>query len=224
MRTGKRNTRRPLIILAFSAFVILALTMTAAGYLVWRLTQQDRKASLQATATSEAERFLTETYGREVQATIENFESGWLSLETHKNPGIESELATGPYLDYFGLARKGQAIYDEPSWLITKSATVTRVRVLEYSPERFKAVAHVIAMIDEITPKGEFKQSLPPNRSCGLYVFAREDGKWKLAAYFNATDLRYVDRDWREAPDWLRQIIGDLPSEAVSGCADYAPK
>jgi len=173
---------------------------------------------MQGTATAEMEKSLTAIYGVEVRTTIEGFESRWLSLEAHTNPSLQSELATGPYLDYWGYARQGPAIYDEPVWLVTRSAMVQRLAVLEHTNDRFKAVAHVVIMSDEITPRGVFKQSLAPDSMCGIYVFVREADTWKLTAYFNATDPKYVDRDWNEAPDWLKQIIGDLPSEAVRDC------
>ncbi len=64
-------------------------------------------------------------------------------------------MATGPYLDGFGYARRAEALYDEPFWWVTTSAAVQSVRVLEYSLERFKAVADVIEQVDETAPGGE---------------------------------------------------------------------
>jgi len=183
-----------------------------------------RQQSEIAAVTAEAEKFLTSAYGAEARVVIENFKAKWLSLNSYKDPSIQSELAIGSYLDYWGLARKGQALYDEPFWLVTKSASVTHVRVFEYSPERFKAVAQVVSSINQLTPQGEFTKSLPPYKSCGIYVFVREDGFWKLVEYFDMTNPRDVQRDWEAAPDEVKQTIGDLPTEAIRDCEDYAPK
>ena len=218
MLLGKHGTPKPLQLALIVACATIVLLVVIVTFLSWRQFEQDRTAASQGTATAEMEKSLTAIYGAEVRTTIETFESRWLSLEAHTNPSLQSELATGPYLDYWGYARQGSAIYDEPVWLVTRSATVQRLAVLEHGSDRIKAVAHVVIVSDEITPKGVFKQSLAPDLMCGVYVFVRESDTWKLAAYFNATDPRYVDRDWSEAPDWLKRIIGDLPSEAVRDC------
>lgn len=160
---------------------------------------------------------LTESHEEEARLAIENFELRWYSLEAHKEPSIQSEVATDPYLHYVGYAREGKAIYDEPSWLIIKSVVIDGLTVLEYTDNRLKITAHIVRQIDEITPQGELRQSLPAVKSCGVYVFVRESNAWKLAGLFDMTNINNVLRDWRDAPDWLHQIIGDLPQ---SGCAD----
>ena len=215
MVTGKHNILRLLLILVVSTLILLLIVVVATGYFVIR---QGQIESAHATTTAEAVKSLNETYGSETQVAIENFESQWLTLKTYKEPSFESELATGPYLDYFGFARQGQSIYDEPFWLITKSAFVRNMRVLEFSPDRFKALAYVVKAVDKISPQGKFLESLPLQYACSVYVFAWEDEKWKMAAYFNATQTQYVERDWRDAPDWLKQIIGDLPEETIYYC------
>jgi hypothetical protein len=68
-------------------------------------------------------------------------------------------------------------------------------------------------LFDEVTPQGEFKRSLPPAKSCGVYVFVREDDVWKLATYFDMSVPQDIDRDWRDAPAWSKQLIGDLPRD-----------
>jgi hypothetical protein len=162
-------------------------------------------------ATAEAESNLATAYGVEVQGTIENFESKWLSLDAHKDPDIQSRLATGPYLDYWGYMRMGKAIYDEPLWLIAKSATVRSFRVLEYTPDRFKVVAWTIRHFDEVTPQGEFKRSLPPDESCRVYVFAHANNTWQLVSLFDMTNPNDVERDWANEPEWSKQLIGSPP-------------
>jgi hypothetical protein len=173
-------------------------------------SERAAQKSLQATAT--AEMALTATYGSEVSNVIENFELQWYSFEAHVDPTIQSELATGAYLDYWGYARKGEAIYDEPSWSIITFADVNYIRVLEYSSKRFKAVASVSRVFNDITPEGKVIQSLRPGGHCGIYVFTYEDDVWKLVGFFlTEGPPQDVERDWRNAPDWLKDPIGDLP-------------
>jgi hypothetical protein len=173
-------------------------------------SQRAASESLQATATAEAA--LTATYGSEVSSVIENFELQWYSLEAYVDPSVQSELATGVYLDYWGYARMGEAIYDEPSWSVITFADVKRIRVLEYNPERFKAVASVSRVFNDITSEGEIIRSSRPDGLCGIYVFIHKDGVWKLAGFFLTNGPpQDVERDWRNAPDWLKDIIGGLP-------------
>jgi hypothetical protein len=168
--------------------------------------------------TAEAERSLTTKYGVEVGSAIENFEIKWSALESIRNPSIQAEVATGRFLDYFGNARHGDAVYQEPFWLITRSATVTRVRVLEYTAERFRAIACVTGSIDKTDTKGVTQESLPPYKIRGVYVFVKENNRWKLAAFFDTTDPKRSLRDWDYAPDWLKQAIGDLPDLVDNDC------
>ncbi len=93
----------------------------------------------------------------------------------------------------------------------SKSAVVTSVRVLEYSVERFKAVACVTELIDETTTEGVFIESLLPQEYEYVYVFVYEDDAWKLAGVFNITIPKDAWHDWEYAPDWLKETIGELP-------------
>jgi hypothetical protein len=197
-----------------AALVFVALVfLLIAGCIVPGLLDGDRRAaveSLQVTATAEA--LLTETHKTEISRTIENLEIQWHSLEAHTNPGIQAEVATGPFLKCYGNARFGEAIYDEPFWLVATSAKVKNVRVLEYSSERFKAIASVARQVNKMTPDGVILESSLPAGRCGIYVFLREDDVWKLSGFFLTNPpLDDVVRDWHNAPDWLREIIGGLP-------------
>jgi hypothetical protein len=143
--------------------------------------------AVQAEATAEVEATLSAAYGPEVFAAIEHYEANWLSLDAHQDPNIQSRLATGGYLWYWGYARAGDTLYDEPFWLITKSVTVTYSRVIEYSSEHFKAVAKIEQLVDEMTPNGEFIQSLLEQKHCRFYLFVQETGVWKVADMFDMT-------------------------------------
>lgn len=198
----------------FVALVFVALAfLSSVGCIVPGLLDGNRRATKEARqATATAEALLTEEHGAEVRRVIEDFQMRWHGLEAHVDPSIQAEVATGPFLRCHGNAGYGEAIYDEPFWLVITSAKVKNVRVLEYSPECFKAVASVARTVDKIRPDGTVLESSLPAGHCGIYVFVREDGVWKLAGFF-LTDppLDDVVRDWHDAPAWLKEIIGELP-------------
>jgi hypothetical protein len=197
----------------FCLVVLLSLQTTACVATVLRNGDQSATSeSLQATKETETQ--LTETYGAEVRSVIERFELQWGSLEAHTDPSIQSQVATGPYLEYFGYARLSEAIYAQPFWLITTSASVEKVRVLEYGPVRLKAIAGVVREVAEVTTGGEPKQSRGTLRICGIYVFAREDTIWKLVGFFRIIgDPEEVTSTWEDSAPWLKDIIGGLPDE-----------
>lgn len=200
-----------LVILLIAAFLFF-FSSACPIFGLFEGSQRAASESLQATATAEAA--LTTTYGPEVSSVIEDFELQWYSFEAHVDPSVQSELATGVYLDYWGYARMGKAIYDEPFWSVITFADVKHIRVLEYSPEHFKAVASVSRVFNDITPEGELVQSSRPGGRCGIYVFTREDDVWKLVGFFLTNGPpQDVKRDWHYAPDWLKDIIGELPEE-----------
>src|SRR5262249_4723548 len=142
---------------------------------------------------------------------IENFETKWSALESIRNPGIQTEVATGPYLDYFGNARLGDAVYKEPFWLVTRAVVVTNVRVLEYNTEGFRAIACITKSLNETDTAGIVQKSLAPYKFRGIYVFVRDSNRWKLEAFFDTTDPEKSLRDWDYASDWLKQTVGNLP-------------
>lgn len=188
------------IILVFTCIILMAC-------------QSEKDVTISLQVTLQAEQALTDSHGVEVGKAIENFESVWSSLNAHKDTSIQSGVATGVFLDYHGFARRGNAHYEEPFWLVTKSVALENVRVVEYSLERFKAVACVTIEHDRVTIEGIVVESLPPYEKCGVYVFVYENDTWLLAGIFDTTMPDYVARDWNYAQDWLKEIIGDLPSD-----------
>jgi len=123
-----------------------------------------------------------------------------------------AEVATGPYLEHSLNKELGGANYDEPFWLVITLAEVRKLRVVEYSPERFKAVAAVERRFDRTTTKGEIIESAVPGAICAVYVFVREDQSWKLVGFFVTSGTsREIARDWDLSSQWLKDIIGGLP-------------
>jgi hypothetical protein len=191
----------------------IGLLLLGVGYLSSIVVGDDAKAQ----ATQDVEATLTADYGEVARAAITNFEMNWMSLAVHLDPSLQSKLATGPYLWYMGMARD-QDSQTRGDWLVTKSATTTYWRVIEYTPMQFKAVARVTESVDELTPKEEFVRSLPVQRYCRLYLFVQDAGTWKVAVLFDMSVDRDVERDWENEVAWEklylgRQVLGDLPAQ-----------
>jgi hypothetical protein len=144
---------------------------------------------------------------QEVSSVIVNFETLWLSEQSHKDPAFQAELATGEYLDRLGYANSN--VQSEVEWLVTDAAQLDSLQVIEYNQQRFKAEACVITSGRKIRPNGDFIGAFSGVRVCGIYVFVRTEGKWKLLGFLNNMD----PRNYEYAPDWLKDIIGELPQK-----------
>jgi hypothetical protein len=211
MRTSKRSWNARQILAIVSAVSIFALCVS--WCITFEASVRPKSTPESVRATWEAETLLTEVHGAEVGKAIEDFWSTWGSLEARRDPGIQSQVATGPFLERMGYADPDDPIYDNaPFWTITESASVQSVHVLEWKRgRRFKAVACVTKQTDEITKEWVFLKSLPPREFRGVYVFVRKDDTWKLSGFFDVTDRDRSWRDWDYAQEWLKEIIRDLP-------------
>ena len=201
MRTGQKWATR--VILTW-AFVGALAVLVSCGQL-WSAERNEPKTPEMFQATRQAETQLTLVHGAQVRDLIEKHEAQWFSLDAYRDPSIQGELASGRYLDFWGLA--GFDVADEASWYVTTSAFARSITVLEYNIQRIKATACVIREVVEILPNEEPVGPLPPRDWCGVYVFSKEDTTWKLVGYFNLLDRRH----WEYAQPWLKEIIGDLP-------------
>jgi len=200
------------LLVVISVIAVFLLSARCLGFL--RGDQSVTPENRQATVTAEA--LSTEMHEAEVRSAIENFELRWYSLEAHKNPSIQSQLVAEPHLNLGW----GEEVYDEPFWLVITSAKVEEIQVLEYSLERFKAVAFVARTFDKTTTEGTIIESLLPSGRCGVYVFVHEDSSWKLAGLFVLMGTpQEIERDWNYAPDWLKETIGELPDWRI--CRDW---
>ncbi len=196
--------------LAFLVVISLLVLGAACGILIF-VRHENYLASEYLRATATAEALLTETHGAEVSKIIKNLELKWHSFEAHINPTVESEIATEPFLSTFGYEKFGDAIYDWPSWSVITSAQVSAIRVIEYTPERIKALASVDRIFKDVTPEGDVIKEARAEGTCGVYVFVRENDVWKLKGFFLTLGNPYdVDRDWENSP-WLHEVIGELP-------------
>ena len=210
--TGHTNLAGKRLLIAIFAMVVLLLCASFLG--PFRDDRHVMPEHWQATATAEA--LSAEMHEEEARDAIENFELKRYSLEAHKDPSIQSQLVTGPYLNLGW----GEEVYDEPFWLVITSANVEEIQVLEYNPGRLKAVAFVDRTLDKTTTDEVVLESSLPAGRCGVYVFLREDDTWKLAGFFVLMGTpQEIERDWDYAPDWLKETIGELPDWKV--CRDW---
>ncbi len=143
---------------------------------------------------------LTQAHGEEVTAAIERFETTWLSREAFLNPSLEYEVATEQWANHLGI----HSLIDPPTGVFATSATVSEVKVFEYTPVRFKAWAHPAVTFHEESLQGDILRTYV-NDYRGTYVFLKSDGKWRLAAYLDDR----ATRDLEHAPEWMQQLIGE---------------
>jgi hypothetical protein len=147
----------------------------------------------------------TENEIREASTVIVDFETLWLSEQSHRDPVFQAELATGEYLDRLGYANSN--VQSEVEWLVTGAAKLESLQLIEYNQQRFKAEACVITSGRKIRPDGTFLGLFSDVRVCGIYVFVKTENKWKLLGFLNNMD----PRDYEHTPDWLKEIIGEVP-------------
>ena len=149
------------------------------------------------------ETLFAENVIQEVSSVIVNFETLWLSEQSHRVPTFQEELATGEYLNRMGYANSN--VENEVEWLVTDSAELESLRLIEYSQQRFKAEACIIKSGRRIRPNGDFIGLFSNVRVCGIYVFVKIEHNWKLLGFLNSMD----PRNYEHTPDWLKEIIGD---------------
>lgn len=161
--------------------------------------------------TRTAEEALNISNEETVRSVIYHTTMTWSSLDAYRNPEIQSQIATGPYLERFGYKfnQEGNGTLDY--WSVTKAVTLTNVIVYEFTPTRFRSGACMNTYEERVTPKGEFLEAATYEGICGIYVFVKEQNNWLLIGAFNTTMRDTAARDWHQLPDWLKGIIGDLP-------------
>lgn len=174
---------------------------------VFRL--QSMWSSVKSTRT--AEEALTEVYKDTASSAIYRFEMTWSSLEAYRDPQMQAQVATDPFLERVRFKHETDAFNTQDYWQVTKAVTVTSVIVYEYAPTRFKAGACTDKDMERVTPQGVFHESVSFKGICGIYVFIWEQNNWILAGAFNTTMHDTALRDWHQLPDEFKEVIGELP-------------
>ena len=166
-----------------------------------------------ATPTPDA---LSAKYGSEVSAIIEDFEIAGHTVKMYRDPAYHAEVYTGPYLDYID----GYYLsFDESTlWPIVSQATVTKIKVVEYSSEKIRALACVTEEKLDLDFKGKLIAQEPVSVVNGAYVFLKVDGVWKLANFFDMSKPESAKLEYGMMDDALRQITGDYYSLTGMDC------
>jgi hypothetical protein len=168
-------------------------------------------------SAEQAEKDLTALHGREVSTVIEQFELSWNSLTAVRDPRSEADIVTDTYLANF-MASYPRNLTAEPLLYITKSISVSGVRVLEFTSQRFEALACVTTNGEKVSQDGVVVTALPPSEFHSVYVFVFQDSHWKLAnalGYFRQDDAL---RDWQNEPEWSKDLIGNFPNIINKDC------
>lgn len=166
----------------------------------------------------EAERALTLAHRAEVANVIRNFESVWKSLDAYKNPEVQYKVATYDFVQEHGLAWEGSH-FGREKWYVTREAKIGEIRVLEYSAERFKAIACIKRIIVTMSPDKLVSEAESTLSTRILYVFVREDSEWKIATLYDVYLDEWAYRDWSYATEEQKTYIGELPESLIEpGC------
>lgn len=206
------NIKRYLIVATCLALFVIGVVMTIALQ-SWRAINPTQDEAVKA--TRQTEQRLTQVHSEEVKRIIENYYAQVYSPEVLRNPSLRSELVVTPYLDSF---RQSGPVCNTPPCFIIGSAHVKSVRVLDYSPQRFKADVYITLNWDRVTAQGEYIGTATPDDRHAVYVYVYAENKWKLAGMFDITIPNDAYRDWWYAPDWLKEAIGSLP-EDITPCS-----
>ncbi len=205
MNIGNHNRPHQLAALGYLTIALATLIVSSAACNPVKDTQSF------ATVTPNVAGQLTVTHRAEVSQAIERFERIWGSFEVRNNPALQEEVATAQAINDFGVKRRGLDKSKTDSWFVTRSAVVESVQVFEYDTRHFKAIACVSEGIDDVNADGTLRQSFDPQMTKKLYVFVREDNKWKLATLLNVIDPKDISRELEARAEWDRQLIGTVP-------------
>ncbi len=153
---------------------------------------------------------LLESYGEEVSAIIEHYQLTLYSFEAQSQVEVLAEVASGPHLEEWQRIRGSLNNQDGIEAVVT--AEVTSLVILDYTPDRFKAIANLEREFDEFSVQGLSLGHVKHRPSCDEYVFEREEGIWKATAVFSLWYYEAVLRDWDFLPEWTQEKIGEVPS------------
>ncbi|MEP7292900.1 MAG: hypothetical protein ABI835_14045 [Chloroflexota bacterium] len=160
---------------------------------------------------------LTVSHEGEVRAMIETYYLGIGSLETQRDRSRIAQFATGPLLEALSEFDSYEA---DETLEVTRSISLDKVQVLEYTPTRVKAVGCGEFIQDEVTYEGEYVESSNPITLMNIFVFVHEDEVWKLFTMINFADTKGAIRDWAYVSEEEKEAIGDLQNiiDLYFGC------
>lgn len=161
----------------------------------------------------------------EVTEVIEEFEIWWSQSKESRTPAEAAMRMTWPFSDYRASGVISVTIpYTVPGSRPLRSSILTEVEfihleVMEYTPDYFRATAHMTFTIQRTDASGSAPTvSEYQRRECRVYAFAWEDGVWKLAGAFfvpmGARGWHGIEDSWTNLPEAVKEVLGgDLPPE-----------
>jgi hypothetical protein len=192
--------------------ILILLAVALGGVLVScsSTPQPVQTSAVTSTPTPLSSDDLTSKYGDEVKGIIETFELAGHTVKMYKNVDYRSTVFTGPYLDYIN---SYYLSFDESStWTIVSQATVTTIKVIEYSDAKIRAAACVTEQKLDLNQKGKLLKQEPPVSFKGAYVFTKTDGSWKLASFLDMTQTETAKLEYGMMDADLKTITGDFES------------
>ena len=166
--------------------------------------------------SNENEIILTNLYADDVSRIIENFYSQWMLFEKNERPDLMYTIAASNFVNEF-MQPKETSSFLSPN--LTSSVrnsiskvNVNRIRVIDYSSSRFRAIGCLSFywnLPDETSETKQFDETI-------LFVFEKSDGHWKLSGMLNISNTKDALRDLDYSPEWLKQVIGELPYDNLT--------
>lgn len=162
------------------------------------------------------QRVLTEQYGKEVSEIIYDADMKMWAAGIDAEPDVYKEFLTGEYLElYLEMASHDHSQNTDSPVIELFAYEIHGIRVYEYSPQGFRAIACSLSGRNQFTPEGEFVKEWVSYDVHNLYIFSWEDDTWKMALRFN---LDNAYRDWVYAQPWEMELVGDLDTYLYADC------
>lgn len=203
-----------------TALISLAagILLVIAAILIFSAPRSSAQEALPtSTPTDEAPNELTLRYGHEVAGIIEGFEVSAHTVKMYTNEDNHAKMYTGPYLDY--IDGYYMSFDDTTLWPIVAQATVTKVRVVEYSDEKIRVLACVTEQKIDLNSKGDLVDQEKVNVINGAYVFIKENGIWKVGSFLDMAHPESAKLEYAMMDDDLKEITGDFKSLSGLYCS-----
>ena len=189
-----------------SGMIFLLTVVACLGLAVHTLDRVFTSPGSQAARATESA--LTISHGIEARLAIQVFIDRNWSFAAFRNPDLLTEVATGQNLNELQALRRE---WSSGTIDVISSASINKIQVIDYTVTQFKAFSCEILNFDTLTIDGTYVSAIKPLTFFRIYVFNRENGVWKVAAWADFTDADHIRRDWEYAPQWEKNLIGDLP-------------
>jgi hypothetical protein len=202
--------------IVFPAAAAVVLALAAGLFVLTRPAAPAAETDATATPISATPDPLTAEHGAEISDLIETFELGAHTDKMYKDASWHAVWYTGPYLDY--IDGYYMSFDDTTLWPIVSQATVTRVKVVEYSADKIRALACVTEVKLDLNSRSKLVAQEPLEVVNGAYVFVKVDGAWKLASFLDMAHPETAKLEYAMMDDELKTLTGDFASLSGLDC------